>query len=185
MDLITVILIAIGLAMDAFAVSLSAGTMEVIDKRAIFRMGFHFGLFQGLMTFIGWLGGSMIARWIEGIDHWVILFLLLWVGIRMIRSGMDPKRDLQCQNPSRGSLLIVLCLATSLDALAIGISFAMLDGNILTSSLIIGVITLLLSVIGGFTGNDLGVRFGKKMEIIGGLILIGIGFRVLITHLIS
>ncbi len=182
MDLITIIFISIGLAMDAFAVSLGAGTMPGIDKRAIFRMGFHFGLFQGLMTFIGWLAGSLIARWIEGIDHWIILGLLLWVGIRMIRSGLDPKNEIQCQDPSRGSLLIVLCLATSLDALAIGISFSMLEGSILLACVLIAIITFGLSIIGGLTGNDLGVRFGKKMEIIGGLILIGIGIRVIITH---
>lgn len=170
--------------MDAFAVSLGAGTMASIDRRAIFRMGFHFGLFQGLMTFIGWLAGSLISRWIEGLDHWVILGLLLWVGIRMIRSGLDPKEEINRTDPSRGHVLVILCLATSLDALAVGISFSLLDGNILLACFLIGIITFAISIIGGLTGNDLGTRFGKKMEILGGLILIGIGIRVLLTHIL-
>jgi len=184
MATITSIFIAVGLAMDAFAVSLGVGTSgRAKDGRSIFRLAFHFGFFQGLMTFIGWLAGSTIARWINQYDHWIALGLLAFVGINMIRSGLDKESKSYEQNPSKGGFLMILCVATSIDALAVGLSLAFIKLEILQPVLIIGIITSLLALIGLRIGHRLGEHFGKKMEILGGVILIGIGLRIVITHL--
>jgi putative Mn2+ efflux pump MntP len=181
----TSILIAIGLAMDAFAVSLGIGTTgQARTIRPVFRLSFHMGLFQGLMTFLGWLAGSTIAPLISSFDHWIALILLCFVGGRMIRSGLDPDREACPPDPSRGGTLMMLCVATSIDAMAVGLSLSMLGIEIFTPSLIIGVITLGLSLFGLLAGGFLGERFGKRMEILGGLILIGIGIRILTSHIL-
>ncbi len=171
--------------MDCFAVSLGIGTSSFEKSaRSIFRLAFHFGFFQGLMAFLGWLAGSTIVNLISNFDHWLAFVLLAWVGIRMIREGAGKDEDQEAQrDPSRGKMLMVLCVATSLDALAVGLSMAMLKVDILLSSLVIGLVSLLLSVIGLLAGSGLGTRFGKKMEILGGLILNFIGLRILFTHL--
>lgn len=178
------LLIAVGLAMDAFAVSLGIGTSGAANKpRPVFRVSFHMGFFQGLMTFLGWLAGSTIATLISAFDHWIALGLLAFVGIRMIRSGLQDGEEIQKSDPSRGSTLIVICIATSIDAMAVGLSLAMLNVEILSPSLIVGVVTLILSLVGLLAGNQLGKKFGKRMEVLGGLILNGIGIRILLTHL--
>jgi len=185
-DFITILLIAIGLAMDCFAVSLGIGCSSVHkDYRTIFRITFHFGLFQGLMTFLGWLAGSSIVNLIERFDHWVAFALLAWVGARMIRESFSNNTEEDPCNPSRGKTLIMLSIATSIDALAVGLSLALVDGSILVSSLVIGFTSLVLSLAGLFIGGRLGSRFGKRMELVGGLVLIGIGLRVLISHLMG
>ncbi len=181
---VTTVFIAIGLAMDAFAVSLGVGTSRrATDNRSIFRLAFHFGFFQGFMTFLGWLAGSTISRWISQYDHWVALVLLAFVGINMIRSGMDNETKSYDQNPSKGGYLMILCIATSIDALAVGLSMAFINIEILQPVIIIGIITLVLSLIGLGIGNKLGKNFGKRMEIVGGMILIGIGLRIVLSHL--
>ena len=186
MDFITILLIAVGLAMDCFAVSLGIGCSAVKkDPRTVFRISFHFGLFQGGMTFLGWLAGSSIVTLIERFDHWVAFALLAWVGARMIRESFSKDEEEDPCNPSRGKTLIMLSIATSIDALAVGLSLAFVDGSILVSSLVIGFTSLLLSILGLFIGGKLGCRFGKRMELIGGLVLIGIGIRVLLTHLLG
>lgn len=178
------VFIAIGLAMDAFAVSLGVGTSRrATDRRSIFRLAFHFGFFQGLMTFIGWLAGSTISRWINQYDHWIALVLLSIVGINMIRSGVNKETKCYVQNPSKGGFLMLLCIATSIDALAVGLSMALINVEIIQPVIIIGIITLVLSLIGLGIGNKLGENFGKRMEILGGVILIGIGLRIVISHL--
>jgi putative Mn2+ efflux pump MntP len=185
MDYFGMVIIAIGLAMDAFAVSLGVGTNGAAkDKRSIFRLSFHFGLFQGLMTFLGWLAGSTISRWISQFDHWVAFTLLIIVGLNMIRSGLKADVESYPTNPSKGGLLVVLSVATSIDALAVGLSLALIDTPILQAALIIGIITLGLSIFGLKVGCKLGEKFGKRMEIIGGLILVGIGLRILATHML-
>ena len=176
--------IAVGLAMDAFAVSLSAGTNNMVSgKRANFRISFHFGLFQGFMPVIGWFAGVRIAPFIESVDHWVVFVLLSVIGAKMIKSGLDPEMDVKRVDPSRGFNLILLSVATSIDALAVGFSLAMLNIRIWYPSVIIGVVTGLLSLIGVLVGNRLGIRFGKSMEIVGGIVLVAIGLRILIDHL--
>ena len=184
METITALIIAFGLAMDAFTVSLGVGTTGKANAlRPVFRLSFHMGLFQGLMTFLGWLAGSSIAGLIANFDHWIALGLLAFVGIRMIRSGLNPDLELHPQDASRGLSLMIVCIATSIDALAVGLSLAMLKVHILNTSLVIGGVTTGLSLVGLFSGNQLGEHFGKRMEILGGLLLTGIGLRILLNHL--
>jgi manganese efflux pump family protein len=176
--------IAVGLAMDAFAVSLGIGTTGAANKpRPVFRLSFHMGLFQGLMTYLGWLAGSSIAGFIAAFDHWIAFILLAFVGTRMIRSGLNAEAESSKDDPSKGGSLLMICVATSIDAMAIGLSLAILNVEIITPSLIIGVVTLVLSLFGLMVGSKMGQTFGKRMEILGGIILNGIGLRILITHL--
>jgi len=186
MDLIGIFIIALGVAMDAFAVSLGVGTNGAANnRRSVIRLAFHFGLFQGMMTLFGWLAGSTVARWISQFDHWIALGLLTFVGINMIRSGLNQESESYKTNPTRGSLMVVLSVATSVDALAVGISLALIKTPIITAAIIISLVTFGLSLIGLQAGSRLGKKFGKRMEILGGSILIGIGFRILLSHLIQ
>jgi putative Mn2+ efflux pump MntP len=184
MDLLTSFFIAVGLAMDAFAVSLGIGTGRQADtRRAKFRLAFHFSIFQTGMTILGWLAGSTIVKYIAAFDHWVAAGLLTYVAVNMIRSGIHPDAETYQSDPSKGKILIVLSVATSLDALAVGLSMAMLKTAVWMPSIIIGVVTFLLSSVGLLAGGELGKKFGKRMEILGGLILLAIGARVVYTHL--
>lgn len=183
MGIATAIFIGIGLAMDAFAVSLGVGTSGNADRRAKWRLAFHFGFFQGGMTVLGWLLGSTIAGYIAGFDHWVAFLLLSYVGFGMIRSSFMAEEERLPKDPSRGKLLMVLCVATSLDAMAVGLSMAMINVPVLVPALIIGVITYGLSMFGLSAGGKLGEAFGKRMELVGGVILLGIGIKILISHL--
>ena len=171
--------------MDAFAVCLCAGTTGFINgPRPVFRLAFHFGLFQALMPALGWAVGIAVAQYIATLDHWVAFALLAFVGLRMIRSGLDPDGQGECVDPSRGGTLVVLSVATSIDAFAVGLSFAVLQVSIVSPVLTIGVVAASLSLLGLFLGNRLGQAFGKRMEVVGGLILIAIGIRVVISHML-
>jgi putative Mn2+ efflux pump MntP len=186
MSFIEVMLIALGMAMDAFAVSLGIGTTRfAYGPRPLFRLSFHFGLFQALMPVLGWLVGTRIERYIAPIDHWVALALLFFVGIRMIRSGLNPDGESHETDPSRWPTLILLSIAVSIDAFAIGLTLAMLEVGIIYPAIVIGIVTGVLSLIGLLAGHRLGSRFGKRMEVIGGVLLILIGVRVVLTHLFS
>ncbi|HDS00877.1 MAG TPA: manganese efflux pump [candidate division Zixibacteria bacterium] len=185
MNLIVIIGIAVGLAMDAFAVAISASAIiGKITGRHVFRLGFHFGLFQAMMPVIGWLAGSRIQKYIAPVDHWIAFGLLAFIGIKAIYGALTREIEpgTQC-DPSRGVSLVMLSVATSIDALAVGLSFAMLNINILYPALIIGVITGAITIIGMVIGSSFGAKLGKPMEIIGGLVLIGIGVKILIEHL--
>lgn len=185
MELLTSVSIGIGLAMDAFAVSLGIGTGgQANNHRAKFRMAFLFGWFQMMMTVLGWLAGSTIAGLIHQFDHWIAMALLAYVGGNMIRSGLNPEVQSYSYDPSRGKILVILAVATSIDAMAVGLSMAMLHTSVWIPSIIIGVVTFILSGLGLLAGDRLGTKFGKRMEIVGGLLLIGIGLRVLATHLL-
>lgn len=186
MAFLTVFLISLGLAMDSFAVSLGIGTSQNnIGVRTIGRMAFHMALFQGAITFLGWLAGSTIAGFIATFDHWVALALLSFVGVHMIKEGLDKQVETTSGDPTRGGTMIVLCIATSIDAFAVGLSMAMMDVKIIFASLMVAGVTLLLSIVGMLAGSGLGARFGKRMEVLGGLILIFIGVRVVFTHLVG
>ncbi len=186
MELIEILLIAVGLAMDAFAVSIAAGTSgKLVGKRAIFRLSFHFGLFQAMMPVIGWYAGIHIAALISSVDHWIAFALLLFVGIRMIMGAFATETETFAADPSRGASLIVLSVATSIDALAVGLSLAMLQVSIWYPSAVIGIITAALSVVGIQAGKYLGRKLGSRMELVGGVILILIGCRILASHLIQ
>jgi putative Mn2+ efflux pump MntP len=186
MDFIETLMIAVGLAMDAFAVSLAAGTSgQAIGGRAAFRLSFHFGLFQFMMPVIGWFLGAAIAPQISSFDHWIAFALLVFVGVRMICSGFNQGGEVWATDPSRGLTLVMLAVATSIDALAIGLSLAMLRVRIWYPSVVIGVVTGGLSLVGLRVGTRLGVRFGKRMEVAGGAILALIGIRILLSLLVA
>lgn len=184
LDTLTVVLIAVGLAMDAFAVSLSSGlALGCPSCRNAATIGGAFGAFQAVMPLIGWSVGSAFRPLIEGVDHWVAFGLLALVGSKMIYEAARPEIERENLNPLDGRVLLILALATSIDALAVGLSFAMLNGSIVTPVLIIGAVTFSLSFVGVMAGGRLGGMLGRRMEIIGGLILVGIGARILIAHL--
>jgi manganese efflux pump family protein len=184
MSLPEVLLIAVGLAMDAFAVSLGVGTTQFAETtRPRLRLAWHFGLFQALMPALGWLVGSAVERFIAPFDHWIALALLAFVGMRMIRSGLSADKESHPTDPSRGGTLVMLSVATSIDAFAVGLSLAVLGVPIVYPAIVIGVVTGSLSLIGLVLGNRLGKTFGKRMEIVGGIILIAIGVRIVVSHL--
>jgi len=183
MELVTITLISIGLAMDAFAVSLGIGTVgQIPTLRGKIRLAAHFGIFQAGMNVLGWLVGETIVQYVRGFDHWLAFALLGYVSFNLIRSGLDKDGKAFNQDPSTGRVLVILSLATSIDAFAVGLSIAFLKVPILLSVIMIGVVAVLLSAVGLFAGIRLGEAFGKRMEIFGGLILLGIGIRVMITH---
>ncbi len=170
--------------MDASAVCLAAAAAGYAkDARAVFRLSFHFGLFQFLMPVLGWLMGISFVSYFKAFDHWIAFFLLAFIGIKMIREGMDKTSEIQKNDPSRGMTMIMLSIATSIDALAVGLSLAMLEVNIWYPSVMIGVITAGMSLLAIKIGARLGTMFGKRMEIFGGIILILIGSRILYSHL--
>jgi putative Mn2+ efflux pump MntP len=184
MGFIEILLIAVGLAMDAFAVSLGAGASgRAVGGRAEFRLSFHFGLFQFMMPVLGWFVGVRIAAALSSVDHWIAFGLLVFVGGRMIRSGWDADEESLAADPSRGLTLVALSVATSIDALAIGLSLGMLRVKIWYPSVVIGVVTGGLSLIGVRLGTRLGTGFGKRMEVVGGIILSLLGLRILFSHL--
>ena len=184
MDFLYIVLIAVGLAIDAYAVSLvAAASGYAKNRRSVFRLSFHFGLFQFLMPIFGWMLGRSVVRYIFSIDHWIAFCLLAFVGIKMIRSGLKPSEHSLKNDPSKGHTLVMLSIATSIDALAIGLSLAVLKVNIWYPSAVIGLITAALSLAAIKLGNRLGIVFGQRMEIIGGIILVAIGLRILLSHL--
>ena len=178
------IFVALALSMDAFAVSLCFGTSVGDNKIPMsLKAGAYFGIFQMIMPLIGWSVGFFLKEFIQAVDHWIVFGLLAIIGIRMIREALKNKN---CQRRyNTGSLWVMLSLsvATSLDALAVGLSFALLKIPILIAISIIGIITFAMSYFGVHIGNRLSFRLGNKAEIIGGIILIGIGTKTLIEHL--
>lgn len=177
---VEVLLIAVGLSMDALAVSVGAATRRMAP-RATFRLSFHFGLFQCLMPIAGWLLGSEIARFVFAAAPWIAWALLTFVGAHMIYDALQPAAAAQQVDPSRGATLVMLSVATSLDAFAVGLSLAMLKMSIWYPAVVIGLVTGTLSLIGLRLGARLGRGVGRPMEIAGGALLIGIGLRILLA----
>ena len=185
MSFLEVLIIAVSMAMDATAVCLGVGTTaHATPLRSRLRLAFHFGIFQFLMPVLGWFAGATIAPFISAVDHWIAFGLLAFVGGRMVRAGLDPSADTYRRDPSRGMFMVMLSVATSLDALAIGLSLALLGTSIWYPAAVIGIITALLSFTGLQLGSRLGQHFGKRMEIVGGALLIVIGLRILMSHLL-
>lgn len=169
--------------MDAFAVSLGAGAgPHARGRRAVFRLSFHFGLFQFLMPVAGWFAGARVVGFVEGVDHWIAFGLLAFVGGRMAAAGLGHDPEARRGDPSRGWTLVMLAVATSIDALAVGFSLALLKVSIWLPALVIGVVCAALSVAGVRLGRVLGAVVGKRMEVVGGLVLIAIGVRILLVH---
>jgi len=179
-----IILIAVGLALDAAAVSLAAACCGfAAHPRAVFRLSFHFALFQFMMPILGWLIGNRFVAIISNYDHWVAFVVLAILGVRMIHSGWSNHPSNCMRDPSRGWELIILSLATSIDALAVGLSMAFLDVQIWYPAVVIGLVTLAMSITAIKAGKFLGVMFGKRMEIVGGSVLIFVGLKILSEHL--
>jgi putative Mn2+ efflux pump MntP len=186
LDLISIFFIALGLAADCFAVSLSASiSNRNHSSLQVTKVSFSFGFFQALMLVLGWLAGTTIVDFIANFDHWVAFALLLFVGGRMLWESFHEKDDENPPDISRGLLLLTLSIATSLDSLAVGLAFAFEDINLWISASVVGVTSLVISAIGFIIGTKVGSIFGKRAEIIGGLILIGIGIRILLEHLLG
>jgi manganese efflux pump family protein len=185
MPFIEVLFLALSMAMDAFTVSLIAGSLpEIRGVRPAFRLAFHFGLFQFLMPVLGWLAGSSVEPFIRGFDHWIAFALLAFVGVRMIYAAWRHS-TVHMTDPSRGWTLVLLSVAVSIDALAVGLSLGVLGIPVMYPAIVIGVTTGALSVVGLQLGHGFGPRLGRPFEIIGGLILIGIGVRIVVSHLLG
>jgi manganese efflux pump family protein len=185
MSLITVFFIAVALAMDAFAVSITSGvTICKMHLRHALRIAAFFGAFQAFMPIIGWSLGRFAADYIMVYDHWIAFVLLSFVGGKMswdaLIGGND--EDEVRKDPLNIYILLTLAFATSIDAAAVGISLSFLKVDIIQPALIIGVITFFISLAGTFIGCRFGDKFGSKIEIIGGLVLIGIGFKIVVDH---
>jgi len=180
MDNLSLILIAIGLAMDAFAVAIVAGiTIDKLHLKHAFLIAAYFGIFQGAMPLGGWLLGSSFAKYIQSYDHWVAFLLLAFIGGKMIYDSRNScaveKKDYTCH-----VTLLGLAIATSIDAFAIGISFSIISVNILLAVLVIGIITFIISFFGVYIGKRFGCLLHDRAELAGGIILIAIGIRLLL-----
>ncbi|HSN93638.1 MAG TPA: manganese efflux pump MntP family protein [Anaerolineaceae bacterium] len=184
MQILTILLISLGLAMDCFAVSLAVGTCgQIPDLRGKLRLAAHFGIFQAGMTALGWILGGSLIQYVASWDHWIAFALLAYVAFKLLKSGLTPDCEAFYQDPSKGRTMVLLSVATSIDAFAVGLSIAFMNVPILLSVISIGVVSALLSIIGLFGGHRLSCQFGKRMEIVGALVLLFIGFRVVVTHL--
>ena len=182
MDFAELLLIAVGLSMDAFAVSVCKGlSVKELKGRHVLLAGLYFGGFQALMPVIGWLLGYRFESLITEIDHWIAFVLLALIGGNMIRESFSEDEEL---NDDFGvKTMLLLAIATSIDALAVGVTFAFLDVNIWTSIALIGVTTCVLSMIGVKVGSVFGAKYEKKAEFIGGVILVLLGIKILLEHL--
>jgi putative Mn2+ efflux pump MntP len=178
------LLLALGLAMDAFAVSIAAGLLLArVTARHTFRMAFHFGLFQFLMPVAGWCAGRWISGWVSAWDHWIALVLLSYVGGKMLWESRKGEPSGDARDPTRGWMLVTLSIATSVDALAVGFSLAMLEVSIWFPSLVIGLVAATLSAVGILFGGRIGARWGRGALIAGGAVLILIGLKICVDHL--
>lgn len=186
-ELIYILLIAVSLALDAFAVSVSSGiSVPGFSWREAMKMGCWFGFFQFAMPMVGWLLGTGVSLYIAAVDHWIAFGLLALIGGKMVvealkkggGDGENAPTELTAQR------LTILAVATSIDALAVGVSMAFMAVDILMSAAVIGVVAFGLSVLGGLVGRRLGCLFQKRAELVGGLVLIGIGVKILCEHLI-
>ena len=183
MDFLGIVFIAIGLAMDAFAVAVCKGlSLKKITIKNSIIIGFYFGFFQCLMPIVGYFLGISFEGVVTKVDHWVAFFLLVVIGYNMLKEIRENDSDYFDDRIDFKSMF-PLAVATSIDALAIGITFAFLKVNIVISSLLIGVITFALSVIGVVIGNKFGNKYKKKAQLVGGIILIFMGVKILFEHL--
>lgn len=183
MGIIEIFLIGIGLAMDAFAVSICKGlSMQKLDWKKAIIIALYFGIFQALMPVLGFFLGSTFEDFVIQVDHWIAFLLLGFIGGNMIKEAFDDELD-KCNDNVDFKTMILLAIATSIDALAVGITFALLDVNILLSVIIIGTVTFVLSVLGVKIGNKFGNKYQNKAEFAGGLVLILLGSKILLEHL--
>ena len=190
MGIIELLIIAVGLSMDAFAVAICKGlSMKKMSYKNAVIIGLFFGGFQALMPLIGYFLGTQFSKYITSIDHWITFALLLFIGLNMIKEAISKKNEPEeCEcNETDGSLslknMTVLALATSIDALAVGVTFAFLHVDIISAVSMIGIVTFIFSFIGVKIGNAFGAKFESKAEFAGGIILIAMGLKILLEHL--
>lgn len=185
MGLLELIILSIGLAMDAFAVSICKGlSMSKMKWKNAIIIGLYFGIFQALMPLIGYLLGISFQNAITNIDHWIAFVLLVGIGINMIKEAMSNETK-ETNDSVKFKDMIILAIATSIDALAIGVTLAFLKVNIVLSMSIIGIITFIISIIGVKIGNVFGDKYKPKAELAGGIILILLGIKILLEHLMG
>lgn len=189
MPVIEQILLGLALAMDCFSVNIASGLiLKKIEPKSMITMAILFGIFQAVMPTIGWLGTVYLGNYIKPIDHWIAFVLLTFVGVKMIMDQFK-KGEEKKFNPTKISVILLLSLATSIDALSIGVSFTCMDmstfGDILSPIVIIGICSIFMSVIGNVIGVTLGKKFKFPAEMIGGIILMLIGIKVLVSHMIN
>jgi putative Mn2+ efflux pump MntP len=186
MDYFTILAIALGLSFDSFAVSLSYGVIRssIIFRQAT-RVAIVFAFFQGGLTVAGYFLGSIISNSLKAMDHWVALLLLAFLGMKMIYEGLKKSNKDETQDFGSTIVLLTLALGTSVDAFAVGISFALLDVKIWEAGILIGAVTYLASMAAIRIGKSAGERLGNKVEIIGGLILITIGLKIFLEHMLA
>lgn len=183
MSIFELFLLAVGLSMDAFAVSVCKGlSVKTLKPKHALLAGLYFGGFQALMPVIGYFAGSYFADIISSYDHWIVFILLLLIGGNMIKEALD-KEEENLNDSFDFKTMLLLAIATSIDALAVGVSFAFLKVNIVYAAAFIGVITFILSAAGIKIGNIFGTRYRAKAELAGGIILILIGLKVLLEHM--
>ena len=186
MQLFNIGAIAVALAMDAFAVAIATGVcLKEVNPRQAFRLSWHFGLFQALMPIIGWSAGAAVHAYMAAFGHWIAFALLSLIGLNMIREAFKPEDcEVSLKDPTRGLSLVMLSLATSMDALAVGFSVSMLDISIWLPAFIIGVVAGLFTIVGLQIGKRIGTLtpLGFYAEIMGGVVLLGIGVNVLYQH---
>ena len=179
---ITILLIALGLAMDSFSVAIANGLATKTFKiTKALKISAFFGFFQAIMPIIGWYAGVYILDLISDFDHWVAFFLLTFIGVRMIYESIRNESDNFVRSHDI-KILLILSIATSIDALAVGLSLSFLEISVLFPAIVIGVVTFLLSFLGVFVGGRFGSILKNKVEVLGGLILIGIGLKILLEH---
>ena len=176
-------IIAVGLAMDAFAVSISSGVvMKTVQARQALLIASFLGGFQAVMPFIGWSTGNWVRAYVAAFDHWIAFCLLLVVGARMIYESRKDDAARAKTDPTNIYMLFVLAVATSIDALAVGFTLSFLGTGIVVPVLMIGIVTFVMCFAGTYIGTMSGRLLGKKIETVGGLILIGIGIKIVIEH---
>ena len=184
MNIAMTFLVALGLALDAFSVAVIGGvTANRPRLRDAFRIAAFFGLFQAVMPVVGWQAGGFLTDFITGVDHWIAFMLLCLIGLHMILESLKPASKAKSFNLANVRILLLLSVATSIDALAVGIGLAFVEITIIRTAVVIGGVTFVLSLIGYYIGRKIGMIFGNKIRILGGVILIGIGLRILLDHL--
>jgi len=172
-------LVAVSLGCDAFAVGLGVGT-RCCAPRQIFRLSFHFGLFQFLMPLIGWLSGRHVLGWIDHLGPWIAFGLLFAIGAKMAYEGArTPAEEAACADPTKGFSMVMLSFATSIDALGVGFSIGMLGQSLFFAAVCIGITASAMTWLAMKLGSSLSARFAQRMEVVGGLILIAIAFKLL------
>ncbi len=183
MDILEVVFISISLAMDAFAVSICKGlSMKKIDWKKALIIALYFGIFQGLMPVIGFFLGTSFTNMVSSIDHWIAFILLAGIGGDMIKESFDDEVEKR-NDKVDFKTMIILAIATSIDALAVGITFAFLEVNLIQAVCLIGIITFVVFILGVKIGNKFGDKFQNKAELFGGIVLILIGIKILLEHL--